>query len=44
MRGVTRDSRCPEADAFSMAVVQDFDGVAINYPDYSSGEVFRLFY
>jgi len=28
-----------EADAFRVLVVEDFDGVAVNYPDYSSGEV-----
>ena len=28
-----------EADAFRTLVVKDFDGVAVNYPDYSSGEV-----
>ena len=28
-----------EADAFRALVVKDFDGVSVNYPDYSSGEV-----
>jgi hypothetical protein len=28
-----------ETDAFSLLVVEDFDRVAVNYPDYSSGEV-----
>jgi hypothetical protein len=26
-----------ETDAFSLLVVQDFEGVAVNYSDYSSG-------
>jgi hypothetical protein len=26
-----------ETDAFKVLVAQDFDGVAVNYPDYSSG-------
>jgi hypothetical protein len=30
-----------EADAFNMVTVQYIDGVAVNYPDYSSGEVGR---
>jgi hypothetical protein len=30
-----------EADAFNMVTVQYIDGVAINYSDYSSGEVGR---
>ena len=28
-----------QADNFSVVVVQDFEGVAVNYPGYSSGEV-----
>jgi len=27
-----------KTDAFSLLVVEDFDRVAVNYPDYSSGE------
>jgi alkylhydroperoxidase family enzyme len=27
-----------EADAFNMVTVQYIDGVAVNYPDYSSGQ------
>lgn len=28
-----------EADAFSVVIVQNFEGVAVDYPDCSSGEV-----
>jgi hypothetical protein len=29
----------PQADTFSAVVVQDFEGVAVHYPDYTSGEI-----
>jgi hypothetical protein len=28
-----------ETNLFGSAIVQDFEGVAVDYPDYSSGEV-----